>query len=142
MYRITRNFNVSADVGLAARRTITLSGSLEKNAAAYYKSKIDNGAYFGVGIKYIFHSLKKDKEKDILNLNKEKEEELVTVEETIVPVNPLINTETSLVQHDSKGFYEALNRELRKFLATQLGVPVETINKKRIAFFCGFCIER
>ena len=78
LYRITKNFNVSADIGLAARRSIALSGSLERNSAALYKTKVENGAYFGVGVKYIFHSLKKDKEKDILNLDKEKEEELLS----------------------------------------------------------------
>ena len=64
---------------------------------------------------------------------KEKEANSAIIEEPVLPINPLTNTEASLVQHDSKGFYEALNKELRQFLATQLGVPVETINKKRIA---------
>ena len=64
---------------------------------------------------------------------KEKEAKSAIIEEPVLPVNPLTNTEASLVQHDSKGFYEALNKELRQFLATQLGVPIETINKKRIA---------
>jgi len=47
--------------------------------------------------------------------------------------NPLANTEYCLVQQNSKGFYEALNNELRQFLATQLSVPVEIINGKKIA---------
>ena len=32
----------------------------------------------------------------------------------------------------AKGFYEALNKELRQFLAVKLAVPVQTINKKTI----------
>ena len=72
----------------------------------------------------------KEKAKSIL---KEKEANSAIIEEPVLPVNPLTNTEASLVQHDSKGFYEALNKELRQFLATQLAVPLETINKKRIA---------
>ena len=48
-------------------------------------------------------------------------------------VNPLPTTEERFMNKDSKGFYEALNNELRQFLATQLAVSVETINKKRIS---------
>ncbi len=64
---------------------------------------------------------------------KEKEIKPVMAELANVPVNPLIDTEAMLVQHNSKGFYEALNKELRKFLAGQLNVAVESINKKCIA---------
>ena len=48
-------------------------------------------------------------------------------------VNPLVTTEDRLINKDSKGFYEALNNEIRQFLATQLTVSIETINKKRIS---------
>ena len=65
--------------------------------------------------------------------NKESKEKAETTEENNAPVNPLSSTEEHLIQHDSKGFYEALNKEIRIFLAERLAVPVETINKKRIA---------
>ncbi|MEJ7587201.1 MAG: BatD family protein [Ferruginibacter sp.] len=50
-----------------------------------------------------------------------------------IPVNPLILTEGKLALHDTRGFYETLNSELRKFLAGRLQIPLATINKKRIA---------
>ncbi|MEO6546948.1 MAG: BatD family protein [Ferruginibacter sp.] len=50
-----------------------------------------------------------------------------------VPVNPLSLTEEKLVAQDPHGFYEALNHELRSFLANKLQIPLATINKKRIA---------
>ncbi len=74
-----------------------------------------------------------NKEKTKAIALKQKEIKSVMVELAKAPVNPLIDTEAMLVQHNSKGFYEALNKELRKFLVGQLNVPVETINKKRIA---------
>ncbi|MEO6730395.1 MAG: BatD family protein [Ferruginibacter sp.] len=52
---------------------------------------------------------------------------------TEVPVNPLILTEERMVEHDTRGFYIALNSELRKFLSDKLQIPLATINKKRIA---------
>ncbi|MEP7141674.1 MAG: BatD family protein [Ferruginibacter sp.] len=52
---------------------------------------------------------------------------------TEIPVNPLILTEERLVGRDTRGFYEALNNELRIFLANKLQIPLATINKKRIA---------
>lgn len=74
-----------------------------------------------------------NKEKTKAIALKQKEIKPVIVEKINQVVNPLASTEAMLVQHDSKRFYEALNIELRKFLAGQLEVPVETINKKRIA---------
>ena len=52
---------------------------------------------------------------------------------TEIPVNPFTLTEEKLVRQDTHGFYEALNKELRKFLSDKLQVPLATINKKRIA---------
>ena len=49
------------------------------------------------------------------------------------PVNSLTETEEKLVQQDTKGFYEALNKEFHTFLAGALQLPVETITKKSIA---------
>lgn len=73
------------------------------------------------------------KEASIAVVKKEEEKKLITTNRTALPANPLLRTEDKLVQHDSKGFYEVLNKELRQFLAVKLQVPVETINKKRIA---------
>ncbi|MEP7109482.1 MAG: BatD family protein [Ferruginibacter sp.] len=50
-----------------------------------------------------------------------------------IPVNPLVLTEEKLVSQDTRGFYEALNKELRKYLADKLQITLATINKKRIA---------
>jgi hypothetical protein len=50
-----------------------------------------------------------------------------------LPANPLSHTEYHLVQQNSKQFYETLNNEMRRFLAGRLAVPLETINKKKIA---------
>ena len=85
----------------------------------------------------LFFWVKKENNKEHARAvaNKEEEEEIKLTESKKFgpPSNPLANTEYYLVQQNSKGFYEALNNELRRFLATQLSVPIETINKKRIA---------
>jgi hypothetical protein len=73
------------------------------------------------------------KETAIAITNKEIKEKTEIAERIHVPDNPLSSTEEQLILHDSKGFYEALNKEMRNFLAERLAVPVETINKKRIA---------
>ncbi len=46
--------------------------------------------------------------------------------------NPLSITEAKLVSHDGKGFYEALNTELKSFLSSHLPIPADQINKKRL----------
>ena len=38
-----------------------------------------------------------------------------------------------MIRQDSHGFYEALNNELRKFLADKFQIPLASINKKTIA---------
>jgi len=55
------------------------------------------------------------------------------LELTDVSVNPLLLTEEKLIAHDCRGFYEALNNELRKYLACKLQIPLSTLNKKSIA---------
>ena len=54
------------------------------------------------------------------------------LELTDVSVNPLLLTEEKLIAHDCRGFYEALNNELRKYLACKLQIPLSTLNKKSI----------
>jgi hypothetical protein len=66
-------------------------------------------------------------------VSKEKENSVAAPVENEIQQNPLAAAEERLVQQDSQGFYKALNKELRDFLADRLAVPVETINKKRIA---------
>ena len=70
-YRISKSFNVTADIGWAARRSISLTEGLTKNADTFYKTKIESGVYFSVGIKYIFHSVKREKKDASLDIDKE-----------------------------------------------------------------------
>jgi hypothetical protein len=83
----------------------------------------------------LFFWVKKENRKEQARAiaNTEEEIKLNGGEKPRVLFNPLANTEYCLVQQNSKGFYEALNSELRQFLATQLSVPVEIINGKKIA---------
>lgn len=83
----------------------------------------------------LFFWIKKENDKEAaIAVNKKDEEKKQMVTNNIqLPHNPLTHTEDKLVAHDNKGFYEALNKELRQFLTAQLSVSVETINKKRIA---------
>jgi len=85
----------------------------------------------------LFVWVRKDKKKNLAETIIEKKASKVFPPEgkelTDVPVNPFIVTEEKLVGHDTRGFYEALNIELRKFLSDQLQIPLATINKKRIA---------
>ncbi|MBL0049873.1 MAG: hypothetical protein IPP32_17460 [Bacteroidetes bacterium] len=72
--KLSNSFTTSADIGYAFRRSIRLSEGLQKNSSTFYKSGINNGAYIGVGLKYIFGSPKRDKEKEIIGNDSEKEE--------------------------------------------------------------------
>lgn len=83
----------------------------------------------------LFFWIKRENSKEtaIAAARKEEEKKLGTVKRKAMPDNPLLHTEHKLVQHDSKGFYEVLNKELRQFLAVRLQIPVEIINKKRMA---------
>jgi len=47
--------------------------------------------------------------------------------------NYLRLSEEKLLQHDPKGFYEALHKEVREFLSAYFHILPEEINKKRIA---------
>ena len=47
--------------------------------------------------------------------------------------DPLRLSEEQLVRQDAKNFYETLNKEFRKFLSEKLSLPLETINRKKIA---------
>ncbi|MBC7424275.1 MAG: protein BatD [Ferruginibacter sp.] len=82
----------------------------------------------------LFFWIKKENKKEYANavIAKDKEVKAIAKVQASLPVNPLAITENKLVQHDSRGFYEALNKELRQFLAIKLAVPVQTINKKTI----------
>lgn len=63
--------------------------------------------------------------------NKRKNESQKLIQQ--IPVNPLAVTEVKLVQHDAKGFYQAINKELRSYISIKLLLPLETMNKKNIA---------
>ncbi len=77
------------------------------------------------------------------NLSKKKPLENITEQKTpqqpITAAEPeqskshLALSEEKLQQHDSKGFYEALNKEVRVFLSAYFHILPEEINKKRIA---------
>jgi hypothetical protein len=66
-----------------------------------------------------------------------KEEPVTEAGPVLIPddisVNPLTLAETKLLSQDSRGFYEALNNEMRKFLADKFQIPLSTLNKKSIA---------
>ncbi len=85
----------------------------------------------------LFIWVSKDKKKNLSETVTEKKASNVFQSEgkelTEVPVDPFILTEEKLVNHDARGFYEALNMEIRKFLSDHLEIPLATINKKRIA---------
>ena len=49
-----------------------------------------------------------------------------------VQVNPLKLTEEKMAGQDTRGFYIALNSELRKFLSERLQIPLATLTKERI----------
>ena len=82
----------------------------------------------------LYYFIKKEKEKkmEARLVDIDNQYNAATIEMEAMSVNPLVNTEQRLINKDSKGFYNALNAELRQFLATQLGIPTELINKKTI----------
>ncbi|MEO5889983.1 MAG: BatD family protein [Ferruginibacter sp.] len=78
-----------------------------------------------------------NKKQSRVEARKKKEEE-IAVEASdniagLIRVNPLLLTEEKLAHQDTRGFYETLNHELRKFLADKFQISLATINKKKIA---------
>jgi hypothetical protein len=77
--------------------------------------------------------------------NRKKNKDADTVIDETIPEQSILTTdkeahkdylrlsEEKLLQHDSKGFYEALNKEMREFLSAYFHILPEEINKKRIA---------
>lgn len=59
--------------------------------------------------------------------------QVAPVVEESIPSNPLEQSEITLVQNDTRKFYETIDKELHIFLAGRLQIPVETISKKAIA---------
>lgn len=57
----------------------------------------------------------------------------VEVEEAIIPVNPLAQTELMLMRNEPRLFYETIDKELHIFLSQKLKLPAERISKKNIA---------
>jgi hypothetical protein len=51
---------------------------------------------------------------------------------TVLPLQLFALSEEKMIQGDSTEFYNALNNELRKFLADALQISLETISKKTI----------
>jgi oxygen tolerance protein BatD len=77
---------------------------------------------------------RKKKRQDINITEKEEKPQQSTANvETEQPGKYLSLSEEKLLIHDSKGFYEALNKEVRSFLSAYLHILPEEINKKRIA---------
>ncbi len=82
----------------------------------------------------LLYFIKKQKEKHAAArlVKTDSPKSAANIEIEVMAFNPLVTTENCLVHKDSKGFYYALDKELRQFLSVQLKVPVETINKKSI----------
>jgi hypothetical protein len=50
----------------------------------------------------------------------------------VLPLEPFALSEEKMIQGDSAEFYNALNNELRQFLANTLQIPLESVSKKTI----------
>ena len=86
-----------------------------------------------IGGSYLYIKRENEKKMEAALVKLDNQYNAAALEMEALSVNPLTTTENRLINKDSKGFYEALNNELRQFLAMQLSVSVETINKKRIS---------
>ncbi|MEO6723446.1 MAG: BatD family protein [Ferruginibacter sp.] len=83
----------------------------------------------------LFVWLRKENKRDIKQARQHIPVKPVIPQPEPAPINfkPLSITEEKLTDGEPRPFYEALNSEIRVFLADKLRLPVETINKKRIA---------
>lgn len=129
---------VTKGTGKATVATNNLSGKSDKEH--FFGAIFTNRFWIIIPVALIifislFFWIKKENKKDAATAVaiKETERKTEVLEENEIPGNPLANTEECLMQQDSKGFYEVLNKEIRSFLAERLAVSIETINKKRIA---------
>lgn len=72
LIKISSSLVSTLDFGFAFNRRIQFSEGLNKKSSTYFKSKIENGIYFGVGIKYVFRNQKrKSIDSELLEYEKE-----------------------------------------------------------------------
>ncbi|MEO6187623.1 MAG: hypothetical protein ABIO82_03120, partial [Ginsengibacter sp.] len=55
-----------------------------------------------------------------------------TLEEFIIPENPLLAAHEKLLESNEAQFYRVLDSSLKKYLAVKFKVPVEELTKKRL----------
>ena len=82
----------------------------------------------------LFISMRKENKKQARNTAKAEPAATAPVAEPVndIQFHPLLLTEEKLVAQDTRGFYQTLNNELRKFLSDKFQVPLATLNKKTI----------
>jgi hypothetical protein len=81
---------------------------------------------------FFWSNRKKNKEPEPVIEETISEEPILTIDKE-EHKNYLRLSEEKLLQHDSKGFYETLNKEVREFLSAYFHILPEEITKKRIA---------
>ncbi len=135
----TKPFNITVTAGSGKGITASKPGAYPDNRSTFFHTLFNNRWLIIVPIGILilaglFVWLKKDQKHQAgqYRVRDVKETEPVTLA-PVIDFHPLHTTEQKLLSQDPLPFYQALNRDFRRFLADKLGLAVETINKKRIA---------
>lgn len=127
------------------KNPVTLNGQKEKSSEAqFFDTLFSNRWLIIIPLAILIFAgmfvwLQKDKKSHlpIPKINKAetdtKTPDLLNTNEIVkLKVNPFIQAEEKMVRQDGTGFYDALNREIRKFLSDKLQIPLESMNDRNI----------
>lgn len=135
----TKPFNIKVDAGSGKPPVFAKSNKTKNEKGEFFEMLFTNRWLIIVPLAILlitglFVWLKKENKKNTTPARSKKAPVSTTVQAVAaIDFKPLSLSEEKLIQQDHKGFYEAINKEFRKFLADKLELPVETINKKKIA---------
>ena len=136
----TNPLNITVAKGAGKRPTIANAKNINPEKHHFFEMLFTNRWLIIVPlaillITILFVWLRKEKKRDLKHVRQHIPVKETIPEPQLVPINfkPLSVTEEKLIANDPRPFYETLNSEIRIFLADKLQLPVETINKKRIA---------
>lgn len=133
-------FTVTRGTGKPSSATAALSlknnpGMLE-NFVSHRGWVVGSLALFIIGGLLIWLKRESRKSPEIIKVDTpiiEQPETETTPDQIELKVNPLAASEEKLVAHDSRGFYETLDTDLRVFLAGRLNIEPGSVDKKTIA---------
>ncbi|MBC7886815.1 MAG: protein BatD [Ferruginibacter sp.] len=136
----TKPLSVVVTKGIGSKPVKVNENNIKTGKEPFFDLLLSNGWLIVISLAILaltglFIRMRKEKKKYIPALQPTENSGMHEDQKTIMHLrlNPLSLSEEKMISQDTRGFYQALNNELRKFLADKLQIPLATINKKRIA---------